>query len=210
MRSSWTSLMPLPSWFGRRRSKQHGSGLTTGPRRLVVNQWRCMQVLAEQQQEARMECKGSVETWFAQFVPKLLQSIPPNLEEVWCTAMHAGASLQIRRVDLATSLSTLLIKRCRGACGSSGTTSLLLMSGCSKTASASQTTGSWGRKNGTLLATTRAISSTMLLEDKMRQGSVVNQCNRGSHSWRALLSNTLFNMHTFAWEVLQRYGQKRP
>jgi hypothetical protein len=65
--------MPSPCWLGWRRSKQHGPGLITGPRRLVINQWRHKRVLAEQWREARVECKGSIESWFARFVPKLAE-----------------------------------------------------------------------------------------------------------------------------------------
>jgi hypothetical protein len=73
MQSSWTNLMPSPCWFGQCRSKQHGPGLTTGPCRLVVNQWRCKWALAEQRQEARVECEGSVEMRFSRFIPKLAE-----------------------------------------------------------------------------------------------------------------------------------------
>jgi hypothetical protein len=58
--------------------------------------------------------------------------------------------------------------------------------------------GSLGRNNGTLLATTGAVSLKMSLEDKMRQGSIVDQRDRQLRSWRAPPSNTLFDMHAFA------------
>jgi hypothetical protein len=56
-----------------------------------------------------------------------------------------------------------------------------------KTASASRTTGSLWRKNrtgtsGTLLATTRAVSSSMSLADKMQQGSVITTQQKQSRS----------------------------
>ncbi len=94
--------------------------------------------------------------------------------------MHAGTGLLRRRAGLATSLLASLIETCCRAPSSLGTTSSLLASGCSlKTASASQTMVYLQRKNGTgtsgtLLATTGAVSLTMLLADKMRQGSVVS------------------------------------
>jgi hypothetical protein len=74
MRSSWSDLMPLPHWFDRRGSKQHGPGPITGPQKLVVNQRRREQSLAEQeQQEARVERESSVELRFAWLVPKLAE-----------------------------------------------------------------------------------------------------------------------------------------
>ncbi len=67
--------MPLPCWFDRCGSKQHGPGPTTGPQRLVVNQRQREQSLAEQErQEARVERKGSVELRFAWFIPKLVEN----------------------------------------------------------------------------------------------------------------------------------------
>ncbi len=92
----------------------------------------------------------------------------------------AGAGLWRRRAGSATSLVGSLIKMCRRAPGSSGTTSLSLASGClRKTVSASWTTWSLWRKNGTgtsgtLLAMTGAVSLMMLLADKMQQGSIVS------------------------------------
>jgi hypothetical protein len=65
--------MPSPRWFGQCRLKQHGPGLITGHQRLVVNQWWHEWVLAEQRQEAWMECKGSVELRFARFSLKLAE-----------------------------------------------------------------------------------------------------------------------------------------
>ena len=137
--------------------------------------------------------KTAASSWFTSS-----QSILSNLAEVRRMATHAGAGLQTSRAGLATSSSTLLIETCHRACSSLGTTSSSLASGCSKTASASQTTGSQGRKNGTLLATTKAVSLTMLLEVKMQQKSILDQCNRQSRSWRAPPSNTLFDMYAFA------------
>jgi hypothetical protein len=65
--------MPSHRWFGRRRLKQHGPGLITGPHRLAINQWRRKQALAEQRRQAWVECKGSVESWFGRFVLKLTE-----------------------------------------------------------------------------------------------------------------------------------------
>ncbi len=74
MQSSWSDLMPLPCWFDWHRSKQHGPGPITGPWRLVVNQRQRERLLVEQeQQEAHVECEGSVESWFTRFVPKLAE-----------------------------------------------------------------------------------------------------------------------------------------
>jgi hypothetical protein len=66
--------MPLPCRFDRAGLKQHGPGPITGSQRLVVNQQRREQSLAERErQEARVECKGSIESWFARFVQKLTE-----------------------------------------------------------------------------------------------------------------------------------------
>ncbi len=107
------------------------------------------------------------------------QLVPSNLAEVWHSAARVGAGLWRRRAGSATSLLASSMETCHRAPSSLGTTSLSSVSGCSsKTASVSRTTGSLQRKNGTgtsgtLLAMTGAVSLTMSLADKMRQGSVV-------------------------------------
>jgi hypothetical protein len=64
--------MPLPCWFDRRGSNQHGPGPITGPQRLVINQRRRERLLAEQERrETCVEHKGSIELRIAWFVPKL-------------------------------------------------------------------------------------------------------------------------------------------
>jgi hypothetical protein len=66
--------MPLPRWFDQRESKQHGPGPITEPRRLVVSQRGCERLLAEQERrEVHVECEGSVESLFAQFITKLME-----------------------------------------------------------------------------------------------------------------------------------------
>jgi hypothetical protein len=158
--------MPSLCWFGRRRLKQHWPGLITGPCRLVINQcgesgrWQNSGKRRTLSVRAALNCSSpgsSQNSWktAASWGFTSSRSIQSNLVEVWCTATRAGAGLRIKRAGSATSSSMSLIKTCRRACGSSGTTSLLLASGCLlKTASASRTTGSLRRKNRTLLAMT--------------------------------------------------------
>jgi hypothetical protein len=176
--------MPLPCWFDRRGSKQHRPGPITGPQRLVVNQWQHEWLLAEQErQEAHVKRKGSIELLFAWFVAKLA-------EDLLIGFVKFGGSLALgdarghqsskKKSGLDDKLVSVFDQDMCRAPGSSSTTSLLLASGCLlKTGSASQTTGSLQRKNGTwtsgtLLATTGAVSLTMSLADKMQQGSIVS------------------------------------
>ncbi len=74
MQSSWSNLMPLSHWFDRCGSKQHGPDPITGPQRLVVNQqWHEWSRAVQERQKAHVEREGSVESRFAQFVPKLAE-----------------------------------------------------------------------------------------------------------------------------------------
>ncbi len=136
-----------------------------------------------------MECEGSIEPRFARFVLKLAEdSGKLGVHFLVINSIKFGGSLAYdnarghrsmnKKSGLGDKLVNIVDQDVSQSSWHLGTTSLPLASGCSKTASVSQTTGSLWRKNGTLLATTRAVSLTMSLEDKMRQGSIVNQCNR--------------------------------
>ncbi len=126
-----------------------------------------------------MECKGSIESRFAWFIQKLAEDsgklgvyfVRINSTKFGgCSAYSnaCGCRSTNKKSGLGNKLITIV------DCGSLGTTSLSLASGCLKIASATRTIGSLGRKNRTLLATTRAVSSTVSLENKMWQESKVD------------------------------------
>ncbi len=155
-----------------------------------------------------MECKGSVESRFTRFVPKLAEDSGKlgvhfltinsikfvgslaygNTHRSWSTNKKSGLGKElVSVVDQDVSRSLQLFGHY-----------LFIVGVRLLTASASQMTGSLRRNNKTLLATTGAVSLTMSLEDKMQRGSIVNRQDRGLHSWRTPPSNTLFDMHTLA------------